>query len=253
VPADPTASQCRTLYFLGVITCPGLVTISLTVLWDRQTKAAAIVAPLVGLASGLVVWLATSAHYGDGVLNVTTTGNLLSCMWGNIASFGVPAILSPLISLAFPGEPFSWERFNSIKLISDDDDNSIVREEKESKVDSFTPEQLAYMSKTSKISGGLGLFIFLAVWIIVPFGMYGAYYDLSLAFFRGWIVVSIIWLFVAALIITFLPPIEGRHSILNLLKGKRYQSSSNQFASPVVYDMREAQKISDKSSDEASL
>lgn len=168
-------------------------------------------------------------------------------MWGNIASFGVPAILSPLISIVFPGEPFSWERFNSIKLIKDDDESSIVQQEKEDKINSFTPEQLAYMNKTSKISGGLGVFIFLAVWIIVPFGMYGAYYDFSQAFFSGWIVVSIIWLFVAALIITFLPPIEGRHSILNLLKGKHYQDSSNQSVSPAVYDLGEAQKISDES------
>lgn len=98
----------RTLYFLGVITCPGLVTISLTVLWDRQTKAAAIISPIVGLASGIATWIATSWYYGDGIIDVTTTGNLLSCMWGNIVSFAVPAILSPAISLAFPGERFSW-------------------------------------------------------------------------------------------------------------------------------------------------
>ncbi|UZJ52286.1 hypothetical protein CBS101457_001606 [Exobasidium rhododendri] len=213
-----------TLYFLGVITCPGLVTISLTVLWNRQTKAAAIISPLVGLACGLATWISTSWYLGDGVIDVTTTGNLISCMYGNIASFAIPAILSPLISFVFPGEPFSWERFNSIKLISDDDDSSSIQEEKAREIDTFTPEQEAYMAKVSKIAGVLGLAIFLGFWIVWPFGMYGAYYVFSLPFFRGWVVVSIIWIFVALLIVAFVPPIEGRHSILGVLGRSKFSS-----------------------------
>jgi len=215
-----------TLYFLGVITCPGLVTISLTVLWDRQTKAAAIISPLVGLACGISVWISTSWYYGNGVIDVTTTGDLISCMYGNIASFAVPAILSPLISIVFPGERFSWDRFNSIKLISDDNDSNSVQEEKARQVDTFTSEEISYMTRMSKIAGMLGLIIFLGFWIIWPFGMYGAYYTFSLPFFRGWVVVSIVWIFVAALIVTFMPPIEGRHSILKVLGRSQYANNS---------------------------
>lgn len=216
---------CRTLYFLGVITCPGLVTISLTVLWDRQTKAAAIISPLVGLACGISVWISTSWYLGNGVIDVTTTGNLISCMYGNIASFAVPAILSPAISLAFPGERFSWDKFNSIKLISDDGDSNSVQEEKARDVDAFTPDQLSYMARVSKIAGYLGLGIFLGFWIIWPFGMYGAYYVFSLSFFRGWVIVGIIWIFAAAFIVTFMPPIEGRHSILRVLRRTEHDST----------------------------
>lgn len=229
---------------MGVITCPGLVTISLTVLWDRQTKAAAIISPIVGLASGIATWIATSWYYGDGVIDVTTTGNLLSCMWGNIVSFAVPAILSPVISFAFPGERFSWERFNSIKLISDDNDSSSIQEEKAREFDTFSPFQLAYMKKMSKISGILGIVIFLVFWIIWPYGMYGAYYVFSRPFFRGWIIVSIIWLFAAALVVTFLPPIEGRHSILQVIRRVQYQDSSHGTQKP-AYDLGEAQKLPD--------
>lgn len=217
-----------TLYFLGVITCPGMVTISLTVLWNRQTKAAAILSPLIGLAAGIAVWISTAWYYGDGVIDVTTTGALIPCMWGNITSFAVPAILSPAISLIFPSEPFSWERFNSIKLISDDDASS-VQEEKENRfVDTFTPEQESYMARMSKWAFGLGVFFFLAVWVLVPFGQYGAYTTFSKPFFRGWVVVSIIWLFATLLIVTFMPPIEGRHTLLALLTGKPRAEASAQ-------------------------
>jgi SSS family transporter len=208
-----------TLYFLGVITTPGMVTISLTVLWNRQTKAAAIISPIVGLACGLAVWLATSAHYGNGVLDVTTTGELIPCMWGNIASAFVPMILSPLISLTFPdNQPFSWERFNAIKLISDSDSAQSALEKD---VDTFTPEQLTYMARMSKVAGILGAVFFLGLWVIWPFGMYGAYYEFSLPFFRGWVVVSIIWIFAALLIVTFMPPIEGRRSIYYTVIGQK--------------------------------
>lgn len=133
-----------------------MVTISLTVLWDKQSKVAAIVSPLVGLACGLTTWITTSWHYGGGVINVDTTGELIPCMWGNIVSAFVPIILSPILSFLFPGEPFSWDRFHDIKLISDSASSEAVLEKE---VDTFTPDQIRYMSRMSKVAGYLGLFL----------------------------------------------------------------------------------------------
>ena len=177
-----------TLYFLGIITCPGMVTLCLTVLWKKQTWAAAVISPIVGIAGGIATWLATASHY-YGVLDVTTTGDLLPCLWGTIVSAVVPAILSPLITYAFPREDFNWERFSDIKLISDDTESEIAE-----KVDS-TESQRAFMRRQSKIAGICSVVLFLAVWIIWPFGMYGARYIFSLPFFRGWIIVMFIWAF----------------------------------------------------------
>lgn len=47
-------------YFRPIIACPGIFPMILTILWSRQTKAAAIGAPLLGLCSGLTVWLSLS-------------------------------------------------------------------------------------------------------------------------------------------------------------------------------------------------
>lgn len=85
-------------YFLGVVTCPGIVPTVLTVLWKGQTKTAAIVSQILGMMTGFAVWLgATKALYG--VVNVTTSGSQLSCMYGVIASFVSPAIYTVAISL----------------------------------------------------------------------------------------------------------------------------------------------------------
>ncbi|EPQ25824.1 uncharacterized protein PFL1_06691 [Pseudozyma flocculosa PF-1] len=177
-----------TLYFLGIITCPAMVTLPLTVLWKRQTWAAAVVSPIAGILAGLAVWLATAQAYGNGVLDVTTTGELLPCL------------------------------FAEIRLIQDDTSSTSSIKESEAE-GAFTPSQLSFMRRQSVVAAVVGALLFLAVWILWPFIMYGARYDFSRPFFTGWVVVSIIWAFAALLIFTFLPLWEGRHLIAKILSG----------------------------------
>ena len=229
-----------TLYFLGLITCPAMVTLPLTVLWKKQTWWAAVVSPVVGMAAGIATWLATASRYGDGQLNVTTTGELLPCMWGTIVAAFVPAILSPLISFAHP-QPvdFAWERFNDIKLIQDDSaSNSTtslttpsspfndgprkltsIRANPTSRNQPYTNAELRYMKRQSHIAGWTGLVLFIAIWILWPFIMYAAKYEFSRPFFIGWVVVAIIWAFAALVIFTFLPLWEGRRLIARIVLG----------------------------------
>lgn len=156
---------------------PGMITLPLTVLWSRQTKAAAIISPSVGILSGIGVWLGTAAHYAEpfGTLNVTTTGALLPCLWGTITATVVPIILTPTISLIWPTERFDWARFSDIKLVSNDDSSSIDSDEKVSKVPTeeeketlITPDQEKYMRSRSWLAGWVSLFLFVAVWIVWP-------------------------------------------------------------------------------------
>ncbi|PWN41080.1 hypothetical protein IE81DRAFT_187245 [Ceraceosorus guamensis] len=204
-----------TLYFLGVIVCPGCFTTAGTVIWRKQSKVAAIAAPLIGLAAGLATWISTAYHYGDGILNVTTTGALIPCMWGNIVSFFVPCILAPILSYAFPdSNAWQWERFSDIKLIRDDDS---INDSEKNEEGAFTAAQEAYMKKMSKVAAFAGIFLFLAVWVVWPFGMY-VDYTFSLPFFKGWITVSLIWLFITLLVIAILPVYQGRHTIAFIVK-----------------------------------
>lgn len=238
-----------TLYFLGIIVCPGMIVLPLTIFWRRQTKLAAIVSPLVGMACGLATWLATAWKYAPGgVLNVTTTGELLPCLWGTIVSAAVPPILTIVISFAKPDTPWDWSEFSKIKLVYHDDDSAstLVSEQKDKEVahqgqsaaaeitvtdlekesgssSHFSPAQIRYMKKASNAASIIAVAIFLIVWILVPFATWGDQYVFSPAVFTGWIVVSIIWLVLALVIVTFLPPIEGRSTwarIINGLRGK---------------------------------
>lgn len=234
-----------TLYFLGIITCPAMVTLPLTVLWKKQTWLAAVVSPVVGMAAGIATWLATASKYGNGVLDVTTTGELLPCMWGTIVAAFVPAILSPIITFAYP-QPvdFAWERFNDIKLIQDDSSSTTSSTDDLSTNSPTSPNEklttihgepvgnphatrsapysdaeLRYMKKQSAVAGWTGLGLFIAVWILWPFIMYAAKYEFSRKFFVGWVVVAIIWAFAALLIFTFLPLWEGKGLIARIVSG----------------------------------
>lgn len=239
-----------TLYFLGVIVCPGMIVLPLTIFWKKQTRLAAIASPLIGMACGLATWLGTAYKYAPGgVLNVTTTGALLPCLWGTIASAFVPPILTVVISYAKPEPDWDWSEFSKIKLVHHDDDSAstlfdekkgqrggvkdgeqqqkvtvTALEEEDNAASHFTDSEVRYMKKASTIAAVAGVALFLIVWILVPFATWGNEYVFTWRVFTGWIVVSIIWLWIALLVVTFLPPLEGWRTwatIINGIRGKK--------------------------------
>lgn len=111
------ATNNWTTYFRPIIACPGIFPLMLTLLWSRQTKAAAILSPILGLISGVSVWLGLSYLWG-GALNIQTTQIQLPGLYGAITSFFSPALYSVIISLIWPSR-FDWREFLRIDLIED--------------------------------------------------------------------------------------------------------------------------------------
>ena len=108
-----------TLYMLGVLTCPGIFPTVLTILWKRQSTVAAIVSPLLGMATGIAVWLGT-AHAFSGEISVASTGGTLPCVYGTVASAFSPAVYSVVISLVRPAD-YKWADFRKERLAFDSD------------------------------------------------------------------------------------------------------------------------------------
>ena len=230
-----------TLYFLGVITCPGMITMPLTVLWSRQSRVAAIAAPILGLVSGLATWLATAYAYG-GEVSVSSSGEILPCLFGTVTSAFVPVVATLVLSLIFPTMPFAWSNFNAIEIVDDDDSSGAQLDEEKGSESSelevqgdlqasvaptatkvlphkHTPEQVRYMTRMSIFAGSAFAVLFLAIWIVWPFAMYGTRFTFSRSFFSGWITVSVIWVIISMIVVTFLPPLDGRHKIAEIVRG----------------------------------
>ena len=113
-----------TLYFLGVLTCPGIFPTVFTILWKKQSKPAAIISPLLGMATGLATWIGT-AHAFYGEITVTSTGSTLPCVYGTAASALSPALYSVVITLIKPAH-FDWREYRKEKLAFDSDDDASV-------------------------------------------------------------------------------------------------------------------------------
>lgn len=226
-----------TSYHIGVVTCPGIFPMVFTILWKRQSKAAAILSPILGLATGLGVWLGTASHYG-GAVSVTTTGEILPCVYGTVASCFSPIVYSVLITLVRP-QNYDWDEFKKVKLALEKLDSDLTMTHHGESADRRDPGGLedggarsaAFDAKELKRWGFVAAFwsvaTFLGHWVLWPLPMYGSGYVFgkkvsfsrvvlcqnSLTwfpqFFIAWVVVGIIWLWGTMLVAIFYPIVDG--------------------------------------------
>jgi len=104
-------------YFRPILTCPGILPLIFALTWSGQTRLAAIMAPILGFATGIAIWLSVAKHM-YGVVNLTSTGQNLPALYGAIGSFFSPALYSVLISQYKPYK-FDWREFLRIELLED--------------------------------------------------------------------------------------------------------------------------------------
>lgn len=162
-----------TLYMLGVLTCPGIFPTVFTILWKKQSRVAAIVSPLLGLVTGLSVWLGTAKTlYGE--ITIVATGQTLPCMYGTVASAFSPAVYSVVISLARPAN-YDWADFRKEKLLFDDDavtssgraGDGRLQVSHNAEVASSTYEaDKARLQHWGRIAGAWALATFLGHWVL---------------------------------------------------------------------------------------
>ncbi len=157
-----------TLYALGVLTCPGIFPTVFTILWKKQSKAAAIISPLLGLATGIAVWLG-SAYALSGEVTITSTGQTLPCMYGTVASAFSPGLYSVVISLVRP-DNYDWAKFRKEKLSLDanaDDNNAgSLSDEEEQQLRTSYEANKAKFKHWGKISAAWSLATFLGHWVL---------------------------------------------------------------------------------------
>jgi hypothetical protein len=54
---------------------------------------------------------------------------------------------------------------------------------------------------------------------LIPIPMFLSHYIFSLRFFKAWLIISVIWLFLSAFITSVLPLVESRRAMLEILSG----------------------------------
>ncbi|KAL8788282.1 MAG: hypothetical protein Q9195_007379 [Heterodermia aff. obscurata] len=162
------------LYFLGILICPGMFPTVLALVWKRQPRIAAIIAPIVGFAAGVSVWVGTAYAY-SGEATIKSLGQTLPCLFGNMTSFFVPLPITLVISYIWPEPNFEWSDLLSIKRIEDNEHGKVGTTASHFNAETyFTSERVAYMKRMSRIALYWGIATFAGQWVLWPLPMYGA-------------------------------------------------------------------------------
>ncbi|KAF9890854.1 hypothetical protein FE257_005430 [Aspergillus nanangensis] len=154
-------------YMLGIVICPGTFPTCFSLLWDRQTKAAAIISPIVGMISGFVVWFGLAYRY-SGTITIASLGGSYPCMFACVTSMFVPLPLSIAISYMQPSR-FDFKKFRQIELVNGSTDIQMHGDEVY-----FTPERVKYMKRMSIIAAIWAAATFAGHVLLWPLPMYGA-------------------------------------------------------------------------------
>ena len=75
--------------------------VGMILLWDRMSTTAAVVAPWVGQACGLLAWF-VAAWQRSGVISIATTGDTVNALAGNVTCWGVGFLLAIVLTFVFP-------------------------------------------------------------------------------------------------------------------------------------------------------
>lgn len=213
-------------YFYSMLNCPGVIPLIFSIIWKKQSKAAFIISPVLGIIGGLAVWTGTAyALYGS--VTIKTTGQQLPCLYGGLTALFLPGISTVVISLIKPAN-YDWEEMKSqsdlIAVHNDGDDSIQSKDEKEetqlttTEIESVQNDTGKVIEKYRKIAYIATIFVLFITWVVWPLPLYRDYIW-SRSFFIGNGVVGFIWLYLALIVIGIYPLLDGRHSLKKVFDG----------------------------------
>ena len=152
----------------------------------------------------------------SGEISISSTGNIIALLAGNITSIAVSLAITVVGSVLFP-ERFDFRSLKQKILLVDDRVRSMIKHD--------TDEEL--LQKASKFCKRVGFGIALFLVIVWPATFYVTEYVFTAESFTAWVGLALVWAFGAAGVVILLPIIEARNSIREIL-GKVGMSSSNE-------------------------
>lgn len=186
---------------MGILIGSAVAPISFAILWKKTNRYAATSASVIGLICGVSSWL-FSANFLYGEINLSSTGNLIPFLIGNVTSITVSLGITILGSMLKP-ENFDFGIMKQKILVIDDKVRSMLKHDTD---EEFLRRSLKFCKRA-----GFSISIFLV--IVWPASFYLTEFVFEEPSFHLWIWLAIVWAFGAAGIIIFLPLIEARNSI----------------------------------------
>ena len=197
---------------MGILIGSAVIPIALTILWKRTNRVAATLGAIIGLFVAVGTWMAVAVSLPDfgGELNLASLGHNYSMLFGNIAGILTGGAVTLIGSLAAK-TTFDWkelkERITLVELT-----------EAEAAQVTENEETLKKAFKFSLKGGGIMTLVLIIGWPM-PLIASGLVFDIMA--YSVWVGISIVWVSIASFFIIFLPIIEARHGIRQVLSGQR--------------------------------
>ncbi len=186
---------------MGILIGSAVAPISFALLWKKTNKYVATSAAIVGLIFGVISWILSADLMYDEI-TITSTGNLLPLLIGNVVSISVSLTIT-LIGSMIKSENFDFGIMKQKILLVDDKVRSMLKQDTNEKL---LKQSLNFCKK-------VGFFISIFLVIVWPVSFYISEFIFDEQSFHIWIWLAIIWALGAAGIIILLPLIEARKSI----------------------------------------
>ncbi|KAI8081683.1 Sodium:solute symporter family-domain-containing protein [Halteromyces radiatus] len=241
---------------MGVLISSAVVPLTLTLLWSKQNKLAAIVSPIFGFVAAVITWLTTT--YGlYGTITVDTTSQNMPMMAGNLVALLSPIPCTLILTFLNP-DNYDFESTRNIQLVTDDEN---VPEEKAKQASESgdhipTVEEMEFLNKSARFAKMSSVILAVCLFLVWPLPMFFSRYVFSKEFFTGWVVVGIIWTFFSTAAVVIYPVYESIDSLKLIgkaiwadLRGKRKEmviESSNRLDQQVEENTN-AYIVTDKS------
>ncbi|ODQ44614.1 hypothetical protein PICMEDRAFT_36664 [Pichia membranifaciens NRRL Y-2026] len=209
---------------IGIIVNVCIIPMGCTLFWRRMSALGMILGTTVSTGISIAVWIGyAKAQSGTVTLAALSTYEALAA--GNTVAVGVPAIVVPIVVYFKPAN-FDWNKWKTD--IHQDDNSEFDRAHGLTNV--LSGEELtelvlekeraedALMIRRRNLGYVIVVVFVLFFLILFPIPLYGTKYIFSKTFFRGYIVVTFLWVFFSAGVVTVYPVWESRRGIANLFR-----------------------------------
>lgn len=190
---------------MGILIGSAVGPISLSLVWEKTNKMSASLSALLGLLSGVFVWL-FSAYYLYGNISVLSTSHDIPLLLGNLTSFTTGFAFVILGSLIKP-DNFNFNITKQRIVVAEERIRSLIKEDSD--------EML--LKKRTLFGYKYGTIFTLLLVVIWPLPLFFSGYIFSFEFFLFWIILSIVWTIAAACFLIVKPLVESKREISTVI------------------------------------
>jgi len=194
---------------MGIIIGAAVIPIALTILWRRTNRVAATSGAVVGLMVALTTWVSVAMSLPEfgGQVNLASLGHNYSMLFGNVAGIATGGIITIVGSL-LTKTTFDWNELKEkILLVETSVEQSTEDEETLKKAFKFS------------LKGGGIMTLILIIAFPMPLILLNVVFDVMS--YTMWVILSVVWVSIAAVIIIGLPIVEAREGIAKVFWRKK--------------------------------